>query len=210
MSSSRSSSSSSSVLSPPLMVEPEVHVIGEIVGAEFPGQYIATNAFAGWECKAGKEWTLVGGDEKGQTQVDYPEDNEMVIWNHPIDLHFYTRSLAGWPQLVFEVGRLDMYGGKHLVGYGFTYVPCSSGSHEVEVDVWRPCGTPMEEVLDYYLGGGPSLVDQELIWHVNRAKEDRCHLFTQSMGTIYLQLDVMVRNFHLHKIKNSDSTVTTN
>jgi len=38
----------------------------------------------------------------------------MVIWNHPIDLHFYTRSLAGWPQLVFEVGRLDMYGGKHL------------------------------------------------------------------------------------------------
>jgi hypothetical protein len=36
------------------------------------------------------------------------------VWNHPLDLHFYTSSLAGWPQLVFEVGSLDFYGGKHL------------------------------------------------------------------------------------------------
>ena len=147
------------------------------------------------------------------------------MWNHPIDLHFYTSSLAGWPQIVFEVGSLDFYGGKHLrqntarsrerqrsrkpktartssllvqfltsafvclcshffscscssslslspspVGYGFCYLPSSSGMHDLEVDIWKPCGAPLEELTDFHLGGGPSLVDTEVIHQVNKAK----------------------------------------
>lgn len=160
------------------------------------------------------------------------------MWNHPIDLHFYTSSLAGWPQLVLEVGSLDFYGGKHLgqpeettpagrqarlpcvtcrlfsrccvsvgslapwsVGYGFCYLPSSSGAHDLEVDIWKPVGAPLEELTDFHLGGGPSLVDTEVIYQVNKAKEDRCHLFTQAMGTVRLHLEVTLRNFQLHKIK---------
>jgi hypothetical protein len=43
-----------------------------------------------------------------------PQNASTCVWNHPLDLHFYTSSLAGWPQLVLEVGSLDFYGGKHL------------------------------------------------------------------------------------------------
>jgi len=160
------------------------------------------NAFAGWEVKRGKEWKCVGGRERGQTQVDYPESGDSVIWNHPIDLHFYTSSLVGWPQIVFEVGCLDFYGGKHLVGYGFCYLPTSSGVHSLDVPIWKPTGTPLEELAHFHLGGGPALVDTELIHQVNKAKEDRCHLFTQSMGSIQLHLEVTMRNFHLHKIQS--------
>jgi len=157
------------------VVEPELHVIGEVVGCSLRGMSgglsqallsaSATllgcggrgeNAFAGWEVKAGREWKCVGGRETGQTQADYPEvsrttsvqrcfslslrarallaqrfllsafmsyallsaislqNGHTCVWNHPLDLHYYTSSLAGWPQLVFEVGTLDFYGGKHL------------------------------------------------------------------------------------------------
>ncbi len=152
------------------VVEPELHVIGEIIGCSLRGmsgglsQALLSasstlfgfggrgeNAFAGWEVKSGKEWKCVGGREMGQTQADYPEvsrdsrcaggpllcsnaapalslsahaslrlslaplqNGHTCVWNHPLDLHFYTSSLAGWPQLVFEVGTLDFYGGKHL------------------------------------------------------------------------------------------------
>lgn len=114
------------------LLEPEVHLIGEIVGSsgfDDPGTFCA------FEIKRGKEWQLVGGDEKGQTQVDYPEvgivcnghglslahcclvlqdEEDMTIWNHPIDLHYYTKSLQGWPKLVIEVWKLDSYSQKKL------------------------------------------------------------------------------------------------
>lgn len=82
----------SSTLTSPSLIEPELHVIGEILGCSlrtmtggifnngglgssllfsFGGRN--ENAFAGWEIKKGKEWKCVGGREAGQTQVDYPE-----------------------------------------------------------------------------------------------------------------------------------------
>lgn len=88
------------------------------------------------------------------------------------------------------------------VGYGFCYLPSSSGVHDLEIDVWKPCGAPLEELTDFHLGGGPSLVDTEVIHQVNKAKEDRCHLFTQSVGTVRLHLEVTLRNFHLHNVKD--------
>ena len=48
---------------------PEVHIIGEIKhGQQIKGK----NLFAKFEIKSGDEWDVVDGDEKGQTQCDYP------------------------------------------------------------------------------------------------------------------------------------------
>lgn len=77
------------------LVEPELHVIGEVAGCSLRGMSGGMfssllssssplfsfggrneNAFAGWEVKRGKEWKCVGGREMGQTQVDYPEVNK--------------------------------------------------------------------------------------------------------------------------------------
>jgi len=88
------------------------------------------------------------------------------------------------------------------VGYGFCYIPSSSGVHDLEVDIWKPCGAPLEELMDFHLGGGPALVDTDVIQSINKAKEDRCHLFTQSAGTVRVHMEVTLRNFHLHHVSS--------
>lgn len=80
-----------------VQIEPELHIIGEIVGGTFPGAS-TDNSFASFTIKHGSEWILVGGDELGQTQVDYPigiDSSQFSVWNHPIDLHYYSRSISG-------------------------------------------------------------------------------------------------------------------
>ncbi len=32
------------------------------------------------------------------------------------------------------------------MGYAFSFLPTQSGYHEIECSVWRPCGTPREEM----------------------------------------------------------------
>jgi hypothetical protein len=50
--------------------EPEVHVIGQLVGAS---EFDSDNAFCQFDVKVGPSWTLLGGEVEGQTQVDYQE-----------------------------------------------------------------------------------------------------------------------------------------
>uniref|UniRef100_A0A1I8I2H3 B9 domain-containing protein 2 n=1 Tax=Macrostomum lignano TaxID=282301 RepID=A0A1I8I2H3_9PLAT len=77
----------------------EVHVIGQIVGAsEFP----ENDLFCKWEAHFGPAWKRLEGEVSGQTQVDCPASGEMAYFAHPIDLHFATRGLQGWPKLHFE------------------------------------------------------------------------------------------------------------
>lgn len=48
----------------------EVHLIGEIVGAEgFPSQ----NLFCKWGLSVGSAWEVLEGLQEGQTQVDHPQ-----------------------------------------------------------------------------------------------------------------------------------------
>jgi hypothetical protein len=183
------------------LVEPEVHVVGEIIGGS---GFDYDNAFCKHEVKSGNQWVCVGGEEKGQSQCDYPSNKEeMYVWNQPLDLHFYTQTLQGWPKMVFTVGRLDSLGNNTLVGYAFCYVPTESGIHEMDVAVWRPRGTPKEEVFDFFLGGVPHLVNDELVYNANRAKEERCRISTLHQGYIHLRLEVMLRNMHSNVVAST-------
>jgi len=56
----------------PKLDEPEVHVLGQIHGATgLP----ADCAFCAFTIETGDQWECVGGADRGQTQVDYPEVN---------------------------------------------------------------------------------------------------------------------------------------
>lgn len=66
--------------------------MGEIVGGAGFGASVSCN----WLVEAGDQWRVLGGAECGQTQVDcaapgFAED--MVVWAHPLDLHYKTNSL---------------------------------------------------------------------------------------------------------------------
>lgn len=124
----------------------------------------------------------MGGDVKGQTQVDYPEEeSDMFVWNHPIDVHYYTKSMQGWPRICLEVWKLDEFGQQSVCGYGVAFFPSQPGVHELKVPVWRPCGTHRDEVFNFYLGTAPSrLVDTKLVHDPLAAKEERYALPARS------------------------------
>ena len=51
----------------------------------------------------------------------------MQVWSHPIDIHFASASIQGWPRLVLQVWELDEYGRSILSGYGFVHMPTDAG-----------------------------------------------------------------------------------
>ena len=78
-----------------------------------------------------------------------------------------------------------------LCGYGFTHLPLSPGFHRLEVNIWRPIGTPEQELQSFLLGDTPSLVSQEPIYE--SAWKDRCLLLTVATGKIVVEVHVVTR-----------------
>ena len=65
----------------------------------------------------GKSWSLLTGEESSQTQYAASDDG-VQIWNYPVDVHFATASIQGWPRIVMQLWELDEYGRSILSGYG--------------------------------------------------------------------------------------------
>lgn len=59
---------------------------------------------------SGPHWELLEGFDSGQTQVDHPEDGEMAVWSHPLDVHYLVQALSGWPKLHFQIWSMDVHG----------------------------------------------------------------------------------------------------
>ena len=68
-----------------------------------------------------------------------------------------------------------------------------SGHSRIEVPCWRPLGLPSEEVNAFFLGGRSVLKTAGPIY--KQAWEQRCHLITESSGTVVVELDVILRHF---------------
>lgn len=167
----------------------EVHVIGEIIGASgFPSH----NLYCKWSVHVDGLWKLLAGQKEGQTQVDNPQNEDCASWCHPIDLHFATKGLKGWPKFHFQVWHQDSYGRNEIYGYGYCHVPTSPGTHEVDCVTWRPLSSSKSEQLrSFFVGGSPQLKNSDVIY----TGGDRYKLRTIAMGTVHLQLGVITRNF---------------
>lgn len=78
----------------------EVHIVGTLQGAaQFPNSELCCK----WAIVAGDDWKILEGEDCGQTQVDVPaEDSSYTVWDHPIDLHYATKSIEGWPKLQLQ------------------------------------------------------------------------------------------------------------
>ncbi|KAJ3073505.1 B9 domain-containing protein 2 [Podochytrium sp. JEL0797] len=173
----------------------EVFCIGSILGASgFPQPELC----AKFNFVVGEGWDLVEGEESGQTQVDVPgEDDRFSVWSHPVDVHYTTKTLAGWPKLIFQVYHQDMFGRNELYGYGFTHIPTTPGTHSLEVVTWRPAGSFADQVWAFFLGATPQLKSLDLIHNPS----DRFRLQTIAMGKVHLQLSVIVKGFEKHGVQ---------
>ena len=139
----------------------ELHIIGEITsGSGFPH----SSLFCKWGIHTGGAWKVLGGLKEGQSQVDDPAVGDTAHFCHPIDVHYATRGLQGWPKLWVQVFHQDGFGRNQLVGYGFSHVPSSAGSHTLEVVTWQPSGSIGDTLSQQFLGGGHQLKSTELIF----------------------------------------------
>lgn len=166
----------------------EVHVIGQLIGASgFPDNSL----FCKWGIHIGSAWRLLSGLSEGQTQVDNPKLGNTAYWCHPIDLHFATKGIQGWPKLHIQVWHQDSYGRQELYGYGFCHIPTSPGMHTLQCVTWQPVGSFREQLLQIFVGGGPQLCDPNVIY----SGTDRYRLQTIARGTVDLELGIILRNF---------------
>ncbi|KAM9168549.1 LOW QUALITY PROTEIN: B9 domain-containing protein 2 [Mergus octosetaceus] len=171
----------------------ELHVIGQLVGASgFPQRSL----FCKWGLHAGSAWKLLEGLREGQTQVDDPQAGDMAYWCHPIDVHYATKGLQGWPKLHLEVWHQDSLGRSELLGYGFCHVPSTPGCHSLTCVTWRPRGTWWERLSRFWLGGGPQLLAPDPAYAA-----DRFRLRTEAAGTVRVELGVILRHFERYGVQ---------
>lgn len=83
---------------------------------------------------------MLEGATEGQTQLDTPQIGAVSSWNHPLDVHWATRGLQGWPRLHLQVYHLDSYSRVNLIGYASVSIPTRPGIHFIEAPAWRPLG----------------------------------------------------------------------
>ncbi|XP_016332772.1 B9 domain-containing protein 2-like isoform X1 [Sinocyclocheilus anshuiensis] len=173
----------------------ELHIIGQIIGATgFP----QNSLFCKWGVHAGGAWRLLSGLKEGQTQVDMPQTGDMAYWRHPIDLHYTTKGLQGWPRLHLQVWHQDSFGRCQLYGYGYIHVPSSPGQHHLQCVTWRPLGSWQDQLAEMFVGGGPQLRSPDLIY----SGADRYRLHTVGMGTVELELCVILRHFDRYGVES--------
>lgn len=172
----------------------EVHVIGQVVGAsEFP----SSTLYCKWGVVTGGAWKLVEGIKEGQTHVDSPLSDDMTSWCHPIDIHYATKGIQGWPRLHLQVWHQDAHGRSELYGYGFIHIPTSPGEHKLECMTWRPVGSTQEELQTFFVGGTPSLRNSDSVY----SGFDRYKLSTRAMGKVHIKLSLIFRNFEKYGIE---------
>lgn len=174
---------------------PEIHFVGQISSGIGIIRDTTEGCCCRWKVEYGKAWDHLGGELLGQTQTAYcnAKDTELIPFNHPIDLHFSEAGLHGWgaPRLAMQTYRLDMYGRMILVGYGFSHLPTSPGMHRLEINMWRPIGSPEQELDAFLLGRTPALISPEPIYEA--AWKDRCRLVTVSAGKVFVDLFIVTR-----------------
>ncbi|KAK6623633.1 hypothetical protein RUM43_009485 [Polyplax serrata] len=181
----------------------ECHIIGQLVGAsDFPQKAL----FCKWDIHFGPGWKLISGFKEAQTQIDSSEFDDKTYWCHPIDVHLATKGVQGWPKIHVEVYHQDSFGRNELCGYGFMHIPTAPGTYNLTCVTWRPTGSLKEEVTRYFMGGGLQLKRPDVIY----SGTDRNRLQTETMGKVYFELGVILRNFHKYGVECFQPSINAN
>ncbi|XP_030029913.1 B9 domain-containing protein 2 [Manduca sexta] len=168
----------------------ELHLLGQLQGTtNFLGDF---SLFCRYSFQAGPNWTLVSGCPEGQTVSGKSDHSQKVVWAHPIDIHYVTKGIQGWPKIILQVSCLDNIGRSWVVGYGCTSLPSAPGHHTITIPCWAPAASTFtDRIRHYFLGGSSQLLETDII----NLGSDRYKLKTKSKGLVTLHIDVILRNF---------------
>lgn len=169
----------------------EFHLIGqisELIDFEEKSLYVK------WSLNAGSNWKLIEGFTDGQTHLSTISEDEAETshaLSHPIDVHYVTTGLHGWPKFEFQVWNVDWLSKCNISAYGFMNVPAQPGYHKLACSTWRPVGDLRRRMLDYVTGYRMHLLDPS---DVISNGLNRHVVQTVSMGHIKAELTVVVRD----------------
>ncbi|XP_073981579.1 B9 domain-containing protein 1 isoform X1 [Rhodnius prolixus] len=101
-------------------------VVGQIESADFP-EY--DHVYCKYSFMYGQDWDITTGAEEGISQVAKRsgDDNQLLLWNFPLEISFKGTNPHGWPQLILSVYGIDTFGNDVVRGYGVCHVPISAG-----------------------------------------------------------------------------------
>lgn len=176
----------------------EVHLIGQIVGAD---DFEDRSLFSKWAIRSGSCWNLLEGRLGGQTQLTTKVVDESGkqrhSWSHPLDVHLYTKGLQGWPKLELQIWGADLLGKCNICAYGYLCIPSKPGRYRLTCSTWRPIGDLRRRIIDWITGYRMHLVDpSDVVGHgINRHA-----IHSQSMGSITVELSVILRGFEKYGV----------
>ena len=141
-------------------------------------------------------WQLLEGVPFGTTHTDltgtgYP------VFSQPLDLHYTTSKIVGWPKIVVQVLQVSALGKYEVVAYGSSSLPMMPGRHaSVRIPTWKPVGTVKEELLGWLFGTQISPRQWQLISDPN----SRYKITAKSMGDLVMDITVLGRHFENYGI----------
>lgn len=168
----------------------ELHLIGQIVEAD---GFEDGSLFVKYTMNAGSCWKLLEGYTQSQTHLSTPgSSGSPHSFSHPIDVHYATRGIQGWPRLELQVWGVDWLGKCNISAYGFMNIPTQPGHYRLVCSTWRPVGDFRRRLVDYITGYRLHLVDPSdaISNGLNR------HVIQSvSTGTVRVDLNVVLRDF---------------
>lgn len=176
----------------------EVHLIGQLKGAtNFQDD---RGLFAKWSISAGSCWEPIEGHTHGQTHLSFWTNlggQTYHAWSHPIDVHYSTRSLQGWPRLEFQLWGVDWLSRCNISAYGFLNIPTSPGKHRLTCSTWRPIGDFRRRMIDYITGYRMHLLEPS---DVISNGLNRHVIHSASMGTVIIELNIVLKDFEKYGV----------
>ena len=139
--------------------------------------------------------TSLGGANKAETTQETQPVGKVAVWNHPLDLHYATSSIAEWPRLRLRVLGMEGEGRPVPIAYGTAVIPAQPGPFDLKIQTWRLAGSFWQE-----LTGSAPLGIPEISAVDSRAAALRSGLNTTSSGTIHIHGEVILRKFAFYGV----------
>lgn len=75
-----------------------------------------------------------------------------------------------------------------------------AGVHELAIPVWRPVGTPAQEMSAFFLEAHPVLRAPSSVVY-SAAASERCRLVTAGTGTVHVACELLFRHMEAYGVE---------
>ncbi|XP_073981580.1 B9 domain-containing protein 1 isoform X2 [Rhodnius prolixus] len=174
-------------------------VVGQIESADFP-EY--DHVYCKYSFMYGQDWDITTGAEEGISQVAKRsgDDNQLLLWNFPLEISFKGTNPHGWPQLILSVYGIDTFGNDVVRGYGVCHVPISAGQWNKRVTMFVPESSSfLQKITSWLTGRRPEYIDPRVLAQGDGREVTR----VRSQGKVLVRFNIMTKDLTSQGLDNS-------